>query len=62
MNQADKIIADCQQKSNEYLAPEFKNFYHIGQLQHHIIELCQEIDILKDQLRDVTTTLESIEL
>ena len=48
MNQADKIIADCQQKSNEYLAPEFKNFYHIGQLQHHIIELCQEIDILKD--------------
>jgi hypothetical protein len=38
MNQADKIIADCQQKSNKYLAPEFKNFYHIGQLQHHIID------------------------
>mgnify|MGYP003645752254 FL=1 len=59
---ADQIIADCQQKSNEYLAPEFKNFYHIGQLQHHIIELCQEIDILKDHIKDMTTTIESIEL
>ena len=62
MNQADKIIADCQQNSKEYFLPEYKNFFHIGMLQQHIIELCQEIDILQDQLRDVTTTLESIEL
>jgi len=62
MNQADKIIQKCREIAINHYPPQFEHLFHIGMLQHHIIELCQEIDILKDQLRDVTNTLESIEL
>ena len=59
---ADQIIQKCREKSINHHSPQFQHLFHICMLQQLIIELCQEIDILKDQLRDVTTTLESIEL